>query len=171
MAEFIVATRYTDRSTELIDLGKKSILDGRGLALIGSVAKCGELTRTYLRSLLVAGGDATVVGSSLKSDMRFAAFANGVGIHADDYDDTQPAVAKHRVYGLLTHPTARCLGAALAVAESRKASGRGSLLAYHVGVEVESKISEAIALPHYEDDFHSTGTCGPFAAAAAASKL
>ena len=32
---------------------------------------------------------------------RFAAFANGLAIHADDYDDTQLAVAKDRVYGLL----------------------------------------------------------------------
>jgi len=171
VAEFIVATRYTDLSTELIDLGKKSILDALGLALVGSVAKSGELTRTYLRTLRVGGGDATVVGSSLKSNVRFAAFANGVGIHADDYDDTQLAVAKDRVYGLLTHPTAPCLSAALALAESRKASGRDLLLAYHVGVEVESKISEAIAPRHYEDGFHSTGTCGVFAAAAAAIKL
>ena len=63
VAEFIVATRYTDLSRELIDLGKKSILDALGLALVGSVAKSGELTRTYLRTLLVACGEATVVGS------------------------------------------------------------------------------------------------------------
>jgi hypothetical protein len=43
-------------------------------------------------------------GICLKIAPRFAAFANGVGIHADDYDDTQLAVAKDRVYGLLTHP-------------------------------------------------------------------
>ena len=35
---------------------------------------------------------------------RFAAFANGASIHADDFDDTLSA-AKDRVYGLLTHPT------------------------------------------------------------------
>ena len=48
---------------------------------------------------------------------RFAAFANGIAIHADDYDDTQLAVAKDRVYGLLTHPTAPALPPALALAE------------------------------------------------------
>jgi 2-methylcitrate dehydratase PrpD len=45
------------------------------------------------------------------------------------------------------------------------------MLAYHAGVEVESKVAEAIAPRHYEDGFHSTGTCGPFASAAAAAKL
>jgi hypothetical protein len=46
-----------------------------------------------------------------------------VGIHADDYDDTQLAVATDRVYGLLTHPTAPALPAALAMAEATGASG------------------------------------------------
>jgi len=171
VAEFIVRTAYADIPPDVLDLGKKSILDGLGLALVGSVAKSGELTRAYLHSLQIAAADATVVGSPLKSAVRFAAFANGIGIHADDYDDTQLAVAPDRVYGLLTHPTAPCLSAALAVAESRRASGRDLLLAYHLGVEVETKISEAMAPRHYEDGFHSTGTCGPFAAAAAAIKL
>ena len=50
-----------------------------------------------------------MIGSGLKVAPRFAAFANGVAIHADDYDDTQLAVAQDRVYGLLTHPTAPAL--------------------------------------------------------------
>lgn len=169
--EFIVTARSADLPAEVLALGKKSILDGLGLMLVGSVAKSGELTRAYLQSLGVANTEATVAGSSMKSAVRFAAFANGIGIHADDYDDTQLAVAPDRVYGLLTHPTAPCLSATLALAEARKASGRDLLLAYHVGVEVETKIAEAIFPRHYQDGFHSTGTCGTFASAAAASKL
>ncbi len=45
------------------------------------------------------------------------------------------------------------------------------MLAYHLGVEVECKIAEAISPRHYEDGFHSTGTCGPFGSAAACAKL
>lgn len=136
IAEFIVRTPFSDLPRAVIELGKKSILDGLGLTLVGSVAASGALVRAYLQSLGVAGGNATIAGSPLKSAVRFAAFANGIGIHADDYDDTQLAVAPDRVYGLLTHPTAPCLSAALAVAESRGASGRDLLLAYHLGVEV-----------------------------------
>jgi 2-methylcitrate dehydratase PrpD len=80
-------------------------------------------------------------------------------------------VAKDRVYGLLVHPTVPVLPAVLALAEPRKPSGRDFMLAYHLGVEVECKIAEAIAPRHYEDGFHSTGTCGPFGSAAACSKL
>lgn len=171
VAEFVIRTKYDDLPPELIELGKKSILDGAGLALVGSVAKSGAIVRRYIESLGVNQRAATVVGSSMKTAPRFAAFANGVGIHADDYDDTQLAVAPDRVYGLLTHPTAPCLSAALAIAESKGSSGRDLMLAYHVGAEVECKIAEAINPRHYEEGFHSTGTCGPFASASAVSKL
>src|SRR5579884_2943106 len=171
VAEFIVRTAYTDLPQDVIDLGKKSILDGLGLALSGSVAETGGLTREYLRSLGLGRYEATVIGSPMKAPVRFAAFANGVGIHADDYDDTQLAVAKDRVYGLLTHPTAPALPPALASAEAAGLPGRDLMLAYHVGVEVECKVAEAISPRHYEDGFHSTGTCGCIGSAAAIAKL
>lgn len=171
VAEFITRTTAADLSAELVALGKKSILDGLGLALSGSVSKTGELVRRHLDDLNLGAGSATVIGGGRKVAPRFAAFANGVGIHADDYDDTQLAVAKDRVYGLLTHPTAPALPAALAIAEQTKASGRDFMLAYQLGVEVECKIAEAIAPRHYQTGFHATATCGTFAAAAAAAKL
>ncbi len=171
VAEFIVNTTYPQIPEEVIELGKKSILDGFGLALAGSRAGSGKLTRTYLESLGLCHPEATVAGSATKVPARFAAYANGIGIHADDYDDTQLAAAPDRVYGLLTHPTAPVLPAALAAAEAAGASGRDLALAYHLGVEVECKIADAISPRHYEDGFHSTGTCGVFGAAAAAAKL
>ena len=171
VAEFVQRTRYEDVPGEVIASGKKSILDGLGLALSGSVAKSGELVRRHLQSQRLGGGPATVIGSEMKVAPRFAAFANGVGIHADDYDDTQLAVAPDRVYGLLTHPTAPALPSALAVGESVGASGRDVTLAYHLGVEVECKIAEAINPRHYQTGFHATATCGTFASASAASKL
>ena len=137
VAEFVVTTTAKDIPAEVIELGKKSILDGIGLALSGSVAQSGAFVQAYLAQLGINEGPATVIGTSMKVPVRFAAFANGVGIHADDYDDTQLAVAKDRVYGLLTHPTAPALPAALAVAEAGGRSGTDMMLAYRLGVEVE----------------------------------
>ncbi len=171
VAEFIARTQWRDLPAEVVELGRKSILDGLGLALAGSVAETGRLSRDYVRSLGPGRSEATVIGTALKVPARFAAFINGIGIHADDYDDTQLAVAPDRVYGLLTHPTAPALSAALAAAEGRGLSGRDLSLAYHLGVEVECKIAEAIAPRHYDEGFHSTGTCGTFGAAAAAARL
>ena len=70
---FITGTAYEDLPEELLKLGRKSILDGLGLALSGSVASSGRLVQDYLRAQDIAG-DATVIGTSLKVSPRFAAF-------------------------------------------------------------------------------------------------
>jgi 2-methylcitrate dehydratase PrpD len=171
VAEFIASTRFGSIPESVVALGKKSIVDGLGLALAGSVAKSGGIVRRHLQGLGLRGGSASVIGSGLRVPPRFAAFANGVGVHADDYDDTQLAVAKDRVYGLLTHPTAPALPSVLAVAEAAGRSGKDLLTAYHVGVEVECKIAEAINPRHYQHGFHSTATCGALGAAAGVANL
>lgn len=171
LGKFVVDTKYEDIPAAVIELGKKSILDGLGLALAGSRAQSGSICLQYLGHLNVCGGKATVVGSALRTSPRFAAWANGVSIHADDFDDTQLSASKDRVYGLLVHPTVPVLPAILALSESRGTSGQEFMLAYHLGVEVECKIAEAISPRHYQDGFHSTGTCGVFGSAAACGKL
>src|ERR1700720_391441 len=170
VAGFVVATRPQDVPADVAHLGKRSVLDGIGLALAGAASQTGNITRRYLAALGIAteGGSSmigsTVIGSNMRLPARFAAFANGISIHADDYDDTQLAVAKDRVYGLLTHPTAPALPPVLPLAEGGRKSGRELLIAYHIGVEVGTKIAEAIAPRHYDQGFHSTGTCGAIGA-------
>ena len=172
VGKFVVDTQYGQIPENVIELGKKSILDGLGLALAGSRAESGTICRQYLEKLGVCNGTAVVIGSSQKTSPRFAAFVNGVSIHADDFDDTQLAVAKDRVYGLLVHPTVAALPPLFALAEQhRQVSGKELMLAYHLGVEVECKIAETISPRHYLDGFHSSGTCGPFGSAAACAKL
>lgn len=171
VAEFVVHTQFSEIPAETIELGKKSILDGLGLALSGSKAETAGLIEQYIKSLGCGSGSATVLGSSAKLTPRFAALANGIAIHVDDFDDTQLAAAKDRVYGLLVHPTVCVLPAALATAEAIGMSGKNLLLAYELGVEVECKIAEAISPRHYEDGFHSTGTCGVFGGTSACARL
>jgi 2-methylcitrate dehydratase PrpD len=171
VGKFVTTTTYEQIPPEVIELGKKSILDGLGLALAGSRAETGSISRKYVQQMGVCNGKATIIGSAQKTSPRFAALANGISIHADDFDDTQLAAAKDRVYGLLMHPTVPVLPAIFALAEQRVVSGKEWMLAYHLGAEVECKIAEAIAPRHYQDGFHTTGTCGPFGSAAACAKL
>src|SRR5713101_2018577 len=171
VANFVVNTKFSDIPGDVVELGKKSILDGLGLALSGSRAETANLIQNYAQSFGFTNRGATVIGSSGKLPSRFAAFANGVAIHVDDFDDTQLATAKDRVYGLLVHPTVCVLPAVLVLAETKPATGKDLLLAYQVGVEVECKIAEAISPRHYVDGFHSTGTCGVFGGTAACARL
>jgi 2-methylcitrate dehydratase PrpD len=148
VADFIAALRYERLPDDVLELGKKSILDGLGLAFSGSAAKSGRLLRHHLGELGCTTAECAVIGTSMRVPARFAAFANGTAIHADDYDDTQ-----------------------LAVAEREGRSGRDLLTAYHPGVEVECKVAEAIDPRHCQHGFHSTATCGTFGAAAGVSHL
>ncbi|MCW5576825.1 MAG: MmgE/PrpD family protein [Burkholderiales bacterium] len=172
VARFTVRTKPSQIPREVMRHGKRSLLDGLGLALAGNAAESGHVVRSYLKTLgLPLDRGATVIGTALKVPPRFAAFANGIAIHADDYDDTQLAVAKDRVYGLLTHPTAPALPAVLALAERDNRSGLDLLAAYQIAVEVETKLAEAINPRHYADGFHSTATFGAIGAAAGAARL
>ena len=172
IAAFAIAAKAADIPKDAAHLAKRSIVDGIGLAFAGARAECGHIAHRYLGALaLPAERGSTVIGTSMKVPARFAAFANGLAIHADDYDDTQLAVAKDRVYGLLTHPTAPVLPPVLAISERDHRSGADLMLAYQVGVEVECKVAEAIMPRHYQHGFHTTGTCGSIGAAAAAARL
>src|SRR5574342_683121 len=172
VAEFI--TRVPGRAipARVMHLGKRSLLDGIGLAFAGNRAESGHIVRTYLKTLgCPTDRGCTVIGTNLKVPARFAAFANGIAIHADDYDDTQLAVAKDRVYGLLTHPTAPALPPTLALGEIGNRSGTDVLTAYQVAAEDETKIAEASNPRHYDDGFHSTATVGTIGAAAGATRM
>src|ERR1700694_3801454 len=170
VGQFVLQSKYENIPAEVTELGKKSILDGFGLALAGSRAESGPISRKYIEEC-GGNGKATVIGTAMKTSPRFAALLIGISIHADDFDDTQLAAAKDRVYGLLMHPTVPVLPAIFALAEQRAVTGKEWMLAYHVGAEVECKIAEAISPRHYQDGFHTTGTCGPFGSAAACAKL
>src|SRR5262249_32522130 len=87
VAEFIVNTRYEDILNDVLTLGRKPILDGLGLSLPGSTSEMGPLVRQYLEPFAGSNAKASIVGGRLKLPVRFAALANGIFIHADDYDD------------------------------------------------------------------------------------
>lgn len=146
------------------------LVDGVGVMLAGAAAESGRIVREHLREV---GGNpqAAVVGSRLRAPLQLAAWANGVAAHALDYDDTQLTTDPRSVYGLLTHPTAPVLPAALAAAEHVGASGAELLDAYIVGVEVACRTADAVDPRHYQEGFHSTGTLGTFGACAAALRL
>ena len=161
VAEFIVNTRYEDIPDEVVALGKKTLLDGFGLALAGSASVVAPVVRRYIATLASTTKSATVVGTAMKTPPRFAAFANGISIHADDYDDTGSAL----------HVAAPILPPAFALCEDGRRSGKDLMLAFHIGVEVASKIGDAIFPRHDREGFHTTGTIGSFGSAAASARL
>lgn len=171
VAEFGVSIKVGDVPEDVRKLARRSILDGLGLAVAGSGSEAAVISRQEIAGYGALAQESSVLGTQVRLPRRFAAFLNGLAMHADDYDDTQLAVAVDRVYGLLTHPTAPVLPAVLAIAERDERTGTDVLLAYLVGVEVETKVAEAIDPRHYDDGFHSTATAGAIGAGAAAARI
>ena len=168
---FIETSSIANFPADVVQQGKRCLIDGFGVILAGATVRGSAIVRNYVKNI---GGkpEATLFGPEpVKGPVELAALANGASGHAMDFDDTQLSTTPDRTFGLLTHPTVPALSSALALSERQGASGLQFLEAFLVGFEVECKIAEAINPDHYNRGFHSTGTIGTFAGAAAAAKL
>jgi 2-methylcitrate dehydratase PrpD len=171
VSDFVSGVPLDAVPPEAVRNAKHSLLDGFALAVAGARTEGVAIAAAEVASYACQGGTSTALGTGTLLPARFAAFLNGMAIHADDYDDTQLAVLPDRVYGLLTHPTAPVLPAVLALAERQGCTGADMLIAYLVGVEVACAVAESVNPRHYEEGFHSTATAGTFGAAAGAARL
>lgn len=162
IAEFIASTDYKKIPAEAVDIAKMCILDGFGVALAGSREPVGTIITEYVHTM---GGKpiSGVIGGGFKTNLHFAALANGTMAHALDYDD-------HAVTWM-GHPTVVLLPPVFALAEKQNLSGKHVLQAYNVGWEVGSKICSAIAIRLFEQGWHPTATVGTLAATAACANL
>jgi 2-methylcitrate dehydratase PrpD len=166
VARFVVETRSDDIPADVLELARKSMLDGLGVAISGSTSEPVRILLEYVSEY--GAGKCSTIGSTVRLPARFAALVNGTAMHADDYDDTLQA-ATGRYQGV--HVTAPVLSAALAVAEEGGAAGLELLTAYAIGVEVASRTFDSTNVNHSLKGFHATGTCGMLGAAAAVSRL
>src|SRR5882724_3602279 len=162
LAHRIATLRYEDLPADVIAVAKHCVLDWVAVTVQGAR----EPLTTILAEQVAAegGGDcATLVGRNRGASPRQAALVNGAASHALDYDDVN--------IRMMGHPTAPILPAALALAESRGASGRDLVAALVAGYETEYEIGEIVSPSHYARGFHATGTVGTFGAAAACAHL
>ena len=140
----------------------RQLLDGLGCAL--GAARAGVASP----ALTVAAGlqgppDALPLHGGPRLSSPAAALANGVLVHALDFDDTHAAG--------FVHPTAVVLAVAFAVGQEVRASGAEVLLASIIGYETICRIGAAAPYGFHARGLHATGVCGPLAGAAVAARL
>ena len=176
-SRFAAQLVYEDLTPDDLRLARRCVLDGLAVSLGGSEQHGMVPLLSYIDR---QGGaaDAPILGrSGAKVPAHLAALWFGTAGHAMDWDDTQLAEGPGRPYGLLMHPTMPPLAAALVTSElvaaetGRPVDGRALITAFCAGFEVGCKIAEAINPNHYMRGFHTSGTIGTFAAAAAASRM
>ncbi|GHJ26908.1 MmgE/PrpD family protein [Streptomyces hygroscopicus subsp. hygroscopicus] len=166
LAHLTATTRIGDLPEAVTGKARHHLLDTLGAALAGADS---TETTAVLRMLTTteptAGPGTPVWGTGLALSPRGAALANGVSAHALELDDT----------GGCDHSGAVVVPAALAAVSAAPApvSGADLLTAVVVGYDIARRVLEACGgyWPHNEAGWHSTGTCGPFGAAAAAAAI
>ncbi|WP_246226132.1 MmgE/PrpD family protein [Chelativorans xinjiangense] len=176
-AGFVAKLRFSDLDAATLRLSRRCVLDGLAVALAGSEQPGMAPLAAYIESLGGAPQARMIGDASRRVPAHLAALWSGTAGHAMDWDDTQLAEGPGRPYGLLMHPTMPPLVAALTISDlvagetGRPVDGRRFITAFAAGFEVGCKIAEAINPDHYMRGFHTSGTIGTFAAAAAAAKM
>lgn len=109
-----------------------------------------------------ASGASEVLPTRASSSPYMAAMANAAASHVAEQDDVHN--------GSVFHPATVVFSPALAVAQATGASGPRFLAACVAGYEVGIRVGEFLGRSHYKV-FHTTGTAGTLAAAAAVGNL
>lgn len=137
-------------------------LDWFGSALAGRGARAVQSIARLASAMGPPDGAAEVLISRTSTTPYFAAMVNAAASHVAEQDDVHN--------GSVFHPGTVVFPVVLAVAQSIGASGKELLTAAVVGYEVGIRIGEFLGRSHYRV-FHTTGTAGTVAAAAAVGRL
>jgi 2-methylcitrate dehydratase PrpD len=162
LASFASALRYEDIPPPVVRRAEDLLLDWAASALAGKGARAVEAIERFARQMGPAEGPAEVLISRRRTSPLFAAMVNAGASHFAEQDDVHN--------GSVFHPGAVVFPPALAVAQALGSSGRELLTAAVAGYEVGIRVGEFLGRSHYKV-FHTTGTAGTVAAAAAAGRL
>lgn len=163
LVEFSTSLSFKDLPEEVVDKVKYLLLDFVGLAMRGALSESSSPV-INLVSGLGKDGHSAVIGTNLLVKTEYSCLANGCFAHSLELDDVANEAS--------LHPAVVVFPAAIAAGEMVEATGKEIITAVVVGYEIMVRLGRALnPTEHYRHGFHPTGTCGTFAAAAAAAKL
>ena len=160
IADFVTGFDLEKAPPELIDRARVAITDTIGVMLAGSRQEVSQILCDMVRAEASTPA-ASIVGQSLRASPQLAALANGVAAHAMDYDFTYVA----------GQAASAVLPAVLPLAETTGASPAEMVAAFIVGCEVAARVARSNFLASSVGGWHTTGTVGALAAAAASARL
>lgn len=162
LATFAANLRFEHIPEPVVKRAEDLFLDWFGSALAGKTGRPVQVIESFARQMGPQDGPSEILISRRRSTPLFAAMVNAASSHFAEQDDVHS--------GSVFHPAAVVFPAALAVAQSIQASGRELLAASVAGYEVGIRVGEFLGRSHYKI-FHTTGTAGTLAAAAAVGHL
>ncbi|WP_019140951.1 MmgE/PrpD family protein [Noviherbaspirillum massiliense] len=162
LAAFAATLEYADIPAPVRRRTEDLFLDWFGSALAGKGARPVESIERFAQVMGPSTGPSEVLISRRTTSPMFAAMVNAASSHFAEQDDVHN--------GSVFHPATVVFSPALAVAQSLGSSGTELLTASVAGYEVGIRVGEFLGRSHYKI-FHTTGTAGTIAAAAAVGRL
>lgn len=162
LAAFASALRYDSIPNEVLRRCEDFLLDTLASILAGARSRPVLCIEKFAQAMGPADGPSEVLVSRRRTSPFFAAMVNAASAHMVEQDDVHN--------GSVLHTAAVIFPPALAVAQALGASGRDLLTASVAGYEVGIRVGEFMGRSHYKI-FHTTGTVGTVAAAAAVGNL
>ncbi|MEO8408236.1 MAG: MmgE/PrpD family protein [Oxalobacteraceae bacterium] len=162
LASFAATVRFDDIPETVVRRAEDLLLDWFGSALAGKSGRPVQAIEWFAQQMGPATGASEVLIARRQTSPLFAAMVNAASSHFAEQDDVHN--------GSVFHPAAVVFPAVLAVAQSLGSSGRELLTAAVAGYEVGIRVGEFLGRSHYRI-FHTTGTAGTVAAAAAVGHL
>jgi len=162
LCEFLARFTLADVPAEVVERTKDLFLDWIASAIAGKDAPAVRKLQEFVAAMGPQQGPAEVLVDRRRTSPYFAALINGASSHVVEQDDVHN--------GSVLHPAAVVFPAVIAAAQAEGKSGAEVLLASIAGYEAGIRIGEFMGRSHYRV-FHTTGTVGTLAAAAAVAKL
>lgn len=162
LAAFAAGLRFDDLPPDVVARCEDLFVDWLGSALAGRGARPVQAIERFAAAMGPSDGGAEVLSTRGCTSPYFAAMVNAAASHFAEQDDVHN--------GSVFHPAAVVFPPALALAQALGRSGRELVEAAVAGYEVGIRVGEFLGRSHYKT-FHTTGTAGTLAAAAAAGRL
>ncbi len=134
LSNFVYEIQYEDLPKEYINQTKLAILDTLGCIILGSK---NSSAMSCIKLVEKIGGmeEASIFGTSLKTNSMYASLVNGTMGHRYDYDDGISGAP---------HPGITIIPAALALAELKKTDGKTLITAINAGYELTIRVTKAM---------------------------
>ncbi|MFZ4062431.1 MAG: MmgE/PrpD family protein [Polynucleobacter sp.] len=166
LATFASQLKMSDVPADVINRAEDLLVDWFGSTIAGKGARPVEAITQFAQSMggfdYTHPGPAEILITRTSSSPFLAAMANAAASHVAEQDDVHN--------GSVFHPGTVIFPPALATAQAIGASGEAFLTAVIAGYEVGIRVGEFLGRSHYKI-FHTTGTAGTIAAAAAVGHL
>jgi 2-methylcitrate dehydratase PrpD len=169
LTDHVLNTRYEDFSDEVIEAGKKRIIDAISCTIGGAN---GSGNKALLDLIKRWGGskEATIIGHGDKVPLPHAAMMNSLMTRSFDFEVTGPEPEGANAGKMVGHVASTTEPAALSVAEYTGGTGKEMIAATVLGGDLAARIAVSNDFS-FDTSFELCGTANAFGACAIAGRL